>query len=64
MQVVKKVAVGGYPEGVGFAPDGKRAYVVNWMDDNVTIIDPADDKVLGYFDGGRNNRSVGKFIGK
>jgi YVTN family beta-propeller protein len=37
---------------------------VNWMDDNLSVIDVASDTVIGQIDGGQNNRSVGQFIGR
>jgi YVTN family beta-propeller protein len=53
--------VGGYPEGI--AVEGDRVYVVNWMDDNVAVMDTRTFEVLGTVDTGRNSRGFGQFIG-
>ena len=37
--VAKHIAVGSNPRGVAFSPDGRFAYVVNALDDSVTVID-------------------------
>jgi DNA-binding beta-propeller fold protein YncE len=33
------IAVGHYPSSVAVAPDGTHAYVANWYDNNVSVID-------------------------
>jgi DNA-binding beta-propeller fold protein YncE len=33
------IRVGDGPEGVAVTPDGTRAYITNWSDDTVTVID-------------------------
>lgn len=43
--VVRRIRVGANPRGVAFAPDGSRAYVVNALDDSVSVIDAADFRV-------------------
>jgi YVTN family beta-propeller protein len=48
--VLKRIAVGSNPRGVAFAPDGRFAYVVNALDDSVTVIDTAGFKVVGVID--------------
>lgn len=40
--VARRIRVGANPRGVAFAPDGSRAYVVNALDDSVSVIDAAD----------------------
>jgi YVTN family beta-propeller protein len=60
-QVVATVPVGGYPEGI--AVHGGRVYVVNWMDDNVAVMDASSFEVLGTVETGKNSRGFGQFIG-
>ena len=40
--VVKRIAVGSNPRGVVFSPEGRFAYVVNALDDSVSVIDTTD----------------------
>ena len=51
----------GYPEGI--AADGDKVYVVNWMDDNVSVLDAESGRSLARIDTGRNSRGFGAFIG-
>jgi len=37
--VIKKIAVGRVPRGLGFSPDGKRLFVTNSWDDTLSVID-------------------------
>jgi len=39
--VIKKIAVGRVPRGLGFSPDGKRLFVTNSWDDTLSVIDTA-----------------------
>lgn len=45
--VVKRIGVGANPRGVLYSPDGRFAYVVNSLDDSVTVIDTSDYRVTG-----------------
>ncbi len=45
--VVKRIAVGSNPRGVVFSPDGRFAYVVNALDDSISVIDTTDFIVSG-----------------
>jgi YVTN family beta-propeller protein len=38
-------------------------YVVNWMDDNVAVMDASSFEVLGTVETGKNSRGFGQFIG-
>jgi YVTN family beta-propeller protein len=38
-------------------------YVVNWMDDNVAVLDARTLQVLATIDTGKNSRGFGQFIG-
>ncbi len=40
--VLKRIDVGSNPRGVVFSPDGRWAYVVNALDDSVSVIDTAE----------------------
>jgi len=51
----------GYPEGVA-AFEG-RVYVVNWMDDNVSVLDAESGRALATIATGKNSRGFGAFIG-
>ena len=61
LKVVQTIAAGGYPEGI--AVHGERAYVVNWMDDSVSVIDMAGYRIRATIATGRNSRGFGSFIG-
>jgi YVTN family beta-propeller protein len=43
---VKSIAVGKYPWDVAVSPDGRRAYVVNNLDDTLSILGSATDSVI------------------
>jgi YVTN family beta-propeller protein len=54
--VVSRIAVGHNPRGVLLSPDGKHLYVANRLDDNISVIDTAADKVVSTIDlGGPKN---------
>jgi len=54
--VVDRIPVGHNPRGVLLSPDGKRLYVANRLDDNISVIDTASDKVISTIDlGGPKN---------
>jgi YVTN family beta-propeller protein len=40
-----------------------RVYVVNWMEDNVSVLDAASGQALGTVATGKNSRGFGAFIG-
>jgi YVTN family beta-propeller protein len=61
LKVLHTIAAGGYPEGI--AVYGERAYVVNWMDDNVSVIDMASYRTHATITTGKNSRGFGSFIG-
>jgi YVTN family beta-propeller protein len=48
--VVARVPVGHNPRGVLLSADGKRLYVANRLDDNISVIDAATNKVLSTID--------------
>jgi YVTN family beta-propeller protein len=48
--VASRISVGKNPRGIVLAPDGQRLYVANRMDDTVTVIDVASNKVLRTID--------------
>ncbi|MEY8877942.1 MAG: YncE family protein [Leptothrix sp. (in: b-proteobacteria)] len=50
----------GYPEGIAAHAD--RVYVVNWMDDNLQVLDARSGTRLQSVDLGRNPRGFGAFI--
>src|SRR5579864_5109118 len=54
--VQARIPVGHNPRGVLLSPDGRRLYVANRLDDNIAIIDTAEDKVISTIDlGGPRN---------
>ena len=48
--VLTRIPVGHNPRGVLISLDGKRLYVANRLDDNITVIDTATDKIASTFD--------------
>ena len=46
------IAVGDNPDGVATTPDGARAYVANFLSDNVSVIDTATNTVTATIDVG------------
>lgn len=54
--VVGRIQVGNNPRGLLLSNDGKRLYVANRLDDNISVIDTATDKVDSTIDlGGPKN---------
>jgi YVTN family beta-propeller protein len=51
----------GYPEGI--AAHAACVYVVNWMDDAVSVLDAHTGQLLTSIAVGRNPRGFGAFIG-
>ncbi|MGY0193723.1 cytochrome D1 domain-containing protein [Leptothrix sp. BB-4] len=50
-----------YPEGI--AAHGGQIHVVNWMDDNLVVLDAASGRTLATVPTGSNSRGFGRFIG-
>jgi YVTN family beta-propeller protein len=48
--VTARIPVGRNPRGVALSPDGKLLYVANRMDDNISVIDTAADRVVSAID--------------
>jgi YVTN family beta-propeller protein len=48
--VSARIAVGHNPRGVLISQDGKRLYVANRLDDNISVIDTTTDKVASTID--------------
>ena len=48
--VVARVPTGANPKGLAASPDGKRVYVANRLDDNVTVVDAAEQRAIGSID--------------
>ena len=48
--VLTRIPVGHNPRGVLISHDGKRLYVANRLDDNITVIDTATDKIASTID--------------
>lgn len=44
--VTTRIPVGRNPRGVVLSPDGRRLYVANRMDDTISVVDTARDKVM------------------
>ncbi len=54
--VSARIPVGRNPRGVALSPDGKRLYVANRLDDTISVVDTATDKVTSTIDlGGPRN---------
>lgn len=61
LETVRTLPGFGYPEGVAAHAD--RVYVVNWMDDDVSVLDAASGRLLARIATGKNSRGFGAFIG-
>ena len=61
LAVIRTLPGFAYPEGI--AAHGERVYVVNWMDDNVAVLDAASGRTLATIATGSNSRGFGAFIG-
>jgi YVTN family beta-propeller protein len=48
--VSARIPVGHNPRGVVLSPDGKRLYVANRLDDNISVIDTNKDEVVSTID--------------
>jgi len=48
--VSARIPVGHNPRGVVLSPDGKRLYVANRLDDDIDVIDTANNKVVSKID--------------
>jgi len=48
--VTGRIAVGKNPRGMSLSPDGRRLYVVNRMDDSISLIDTGSDTVMGLIE--------------
>ncbi len=48
--VTARIPVGHNPRGTLLSPDGKRLYVANRLDDNISVIDTVADKVISTID--------------
>ncbi len=54
--VVARIAVGRNPRGLTLSPDGKRLYVANRLDDSITVVNTATNRVVTTIDlGGPKN---------
>ena len=61
LQVVRTLTGFAYPEGIAAHAD--RVYVVNWMDDNVSVRNARTGSPVGIISTGQNSRGFGAFIG-
>src|SRR5208283_1977780 len=48
--VTARIPVGRYPRGTLLSADGKRLYVANRLDDNISVIDTSSDKIASTID--------------
>ena len=48
--VATRIPVGHNPRGVLLSPDGKRLYVANRLDDNISVIDTVKNKIVSTID--------------
>jgi YVTN family beta-propeller protein len=48
--VTARIPVGRNPRGVLLSPDGKRLYVANRLDDNISVIDTSTERVVSTID--------------
>jgi YVTN family beta-propeller protein len=48
--VTARISVGRNPRGAFLSPDGKRLYVANRLDDNISVIDTSSERVVSIID--------------
>ena len=54
--VTARISTGHNPRGIALSRDGKRLYIANRLDDNITVIDTKTEKVISTIDlGGPKN---------
>jgi YVTN family beta-propeller protein len=56
------IPVGEKPEGINTHPDDRYAYVANWFDSNVSVIDARNLKVVNTIKTGEGSRGFGQFF--
>jgi len=61
LQVLRTLTGFAYPEGIAAHAD--RVYVVNWMDDNVSVRNAKTGGPVSIISTGQNSRGFGAFIG-
>ena len=61
LKPLRTLAGFGYPEGI--AAYGDKVYVVNWMDNALSVLDAPSGRLLATVATGRNSRGFGDFIG-
>jgi YVTN family beta-propeller protein len=54
--VSTRIPVGRNPRGITLAPDGKRLYVANRMDDSISVVDTASNRVVSTIDLGGSKK--------
>jgi YVTN family beta-propeller protein len=62
--VTARIPVGKNPRGMTLSPDGRRLYVVNRMDDSISVIDTASDTVASTIDLGGPSRITARRKGE
>ena len=62
--VTARIGVGKNPRGMTLSPDGQRLYVVNRMDDSISVIDTARDRVVSTIDLGRSSHITARRRGE
>ena len=61
LRVLRTLTGFGYPEGI--AAHGDKVYVVNWMDDALSVLDAKSGRETARIATGQNSRGFGAFIG-
>ena len=61
LKVLRTLTGFAYPEGV--AAHANRVYIVNWMEDKVSVLDARSGQALQTIATGKNSRGFGAFIG-
>ena len=62
LEVIKTIAVGGFPEGISYDATSHKVYVANWFDNTVSVIDTSTNTLTSTISTGTQSRAFGQFI--
>jgi YVTN family beta-propeller protein len=62
LKELEAITVGDKPEGISTDSDDNQVYVANWFDNNVSVIDTKNLKVVNTIKTGEGSRAFGGFI--
>ena len=56
--MIARIPVGREPRDIAYSPDGRYLFTVNNLDNTVTVIDTADNRVIGEIPTGKAPTSI------